>query len=68
MGKRKLSKNYLNGAVEEITIAINNLNNRLISVESVFTTYIQWMRHEKKFKKYIEKKYKDNPSVQSEEK
>ena len=68
MGKRKLPKNYLNGAVEEITIAINNLNNRLISVESVFTTYIQWMRHEKKFKKYIEKKYKDNPSVQSEEK
>ena len=68
MGKRKLSKNYLNGAVEEITIAINNLNNRLISVESVFTTYIQWMRHEKKFKKYIEKKYKDNTPVQSEEK
>ena len=68
MGKRKQSKNYLNGAVKEITIAINNLNNRLISVESVFSTYVEWMKHEKKFKKYLEKKYKDNPPVQSKEK
>ena len=68
MGKRKQSKNYLNGAVKEITMAINNLNNRLISVESVFSTYVEWMKHEKKFKKYLEKKYKDNPPVQSKEK
>ena len=68
MGKRKLPKNYLNDAVKEIITAINNLNNRLTSVESVFATYVEWMRHEKKFKKYIEKKYKDNPPVQSEEK
>jgi|TARA_Y100000296_G_C5083146_1_gene210980 hypothetical protein len=68
MGKRKQSKNYLNGAVKEITMAINNLNNRLISVESVFSSYVEWMKHEKKFKKYLEKKYKDNPPVQSKEK
>ena len=68
MGKRKQSKNYLNDAVKEITMAINNLNNRLISVESVFSTYVEWMKHEKKFKKYLEKKYKDNPPVQSKEK
>ena len=68
MGKRKQPKNYLNGAIKEITMAINNLNNRLISVESVFSTYVEWMKHEKKFKKYLEKKYKDNPPVQSKEK
>jgi len=68
MGKRKQSKNYLNDAVKEITMAINNLNNRLISVESVFSSYVEWMKHEKKFKKYLEKKYKDNPPVQSKEK
>ena len=68
MAKRKLPKNYLDNAVKEIITAINNLNNRLTSVESVFATYVEWMRHEKKFKKYIEKKYKDNTPVQSEEK
>jgi len=68
MAKRKLPKNYLNDAVKEIITAINNLNNRLTSVESVFATYVEWMKHEKKFKKYIEKKYKDNTPVQSEEK
>ena len=67
MGNRKYPKNYLNGAVEEIIKAINNLNNRLTSVESVFATYVQWMRHEKKFKKYIDKKYKDSTPVQSKE-
>ena len=68
MGKRNLPKNYLNSAIEDITKAINNLHSRLTSVESVFATYVEWMRHEKKFKKYIEKKYKDNPPVQSKEK
>jgi len=68
MAKRKLPKNYLDNAVKEIITAINNLNNRLTSVESVFSTYVEWMRHEKKFKKYLEKKYKDNTPVQSEEK
>ena len=68
MAKRKLPKNYLDNAVKEIITAINNLNNRLISVESVFSTYVEWMKHEKKFKKYLEKKYKDNPPVQSKEK
>ena len=68
MGKRKQSKNYLNDAVKEITMAINNLNNRLISVESVFSSYVECMKHEKKLKKYLEKKYKDNPPVQSKEK
>ena len=68
MGKRKQPKNYLDGAVKEIIKAVNNLNNRLTSVESVFSTYVEWMRHEKKFKKYLEKKYKDNSTVQSKEK
>jgi len=68
MGKRKLPKNYLNSAVEEITMAVNNLNNRLISVESVFSTYVEWMKHEKKFKKYLDKKYKDSAPVQGEQK
>ena len=68
MGKRKQPKNYLNGAVKEITTAINNLNNRLINVESIFATYIEWMKHEKKFKKYLDKKYKDSAPVQGEEK
>ena len=68
MGKRKQPKNYLDNTVKEIITAINNLNNRLISVESVFSTYVEWMKHEKKFKKYLEKKYKDNPPVQSKEK
>ena len=68
MGKRKQSKNYLNDDVKEIIMAINNLNNRLVSVESVFSSYVEWMKHEKKFKKYLEKKYKDNPPVQSKEK
>jgi DNA-binding transcriptional regulator GbsR (MarR family) len=68
MAKRKLPKKYLDNAVKEIITAINNLNNRLTSVESVFSTYVEWMKHEKKFKKYLEKKYKDNPPVQSKEK
>jgi hypothetical protein len=68
MAKRKLPKNYLENAVKEIITAINNLNNRLTSVESVFSTYVEWMKHDKKFKKYLEKKYKDNPPVQNEEK
>jgi len=68
MAKRKLPKNYLDNAVKEIITAINNLNNRLTSVESVFSTYVEWMKHDKKFKKYLEKKYKDNPPVQNEEK
>ena len=68
MGKRKQPKNYLNGAVNELAAAANNLNNRLTSVESVFATYIEWMKHEKKFKKYLDKKYKDSAPVQGEEK
>ena len=67
MAKRKLSKNYLNDSIKEITMAINNLNNRLISVESVFSTYVEWMKHDKKFKKYLEKKYKDKAPVQDKE-
>ena len=68
MGKRKQPKNYLDSAVKDMTTAINNLHSRLTSVESVFSTYVEWMRHDKKFKKYLEKKYKDKPPVQSKEK
>ena len=37
MGKRKLPKNYLNGAVEEITKAINNLNNKNMNKNTYLT-------------------------------
>ena len=68
MGKRNRPKNYLDTSVKEMIVAINNLNSRLLSVESVFATYLEWMRHEKKFKKYLEKKYKDKTPVQDKEK
>ena len=68
MGKRKQPKNYLDNTVKEIITAINNLNSRITGVESVFSTYVEWMNHEKKFKKYLEKKYPNNPPVQIKEK
>ena len=67
MAKRKLPKNYLEASFKEMIVAVNNLHSRLTSVESVFATYVEWMRHEKKFKKYLEKKYKDKPPVQDKE-
>ena len=67
MAKRKKSKNYLETSFKEMIVAVNNLHSRLTSVESVFATYVEWMRHEKKFKKYLEKKYKDKPPVQDKE-
>mgnify|MGYP003147756982 FL=1 len=66
MPKRKFSKNYLDNLTEEITTAINTLNSRLTNIENVVSAYVQWRRHDKRFKKYIKKQYEKNsnsPSV-----
>ena len=70
MAKRNQPKGYLDKTVKEIVTAINNLHNRLTSVESVFSTYIAWMKHDKKFRKHLEKKFppKKDESKQPEHK
>ena len=68
MGKRNRPKNYLDTSVKELYNALNIIGIRLQTLEATFSTYIEWMRHEKKFKKYLEKKYKDKTPVQDEEK
>ena len=67
MGKRKLPKNYLNDSIQKLVIAINGLHKRVSDIELAFTEYIEWMKHEKKFSKHLEKKYKDKSSVQDKE-
>jgi hypothetical protein len=61
MAKRKLPKNWINMAIED-------LHRRIFALEVTFTHYLEMVKKDDKLKKYMEKKGKENKQKGEEEK
>jgi hypothetical protein len=53
MAKRKLPKNW-------IDMALGDLHKRILAIEVTFTHFLEMVKKEKKLKKFMEKKGKEN--------
>lgn len=53
MAKRKLPKNWM-------TMALEDMHRRILGLEVTFTHYLEMVKKDEKLKKYMEKKGEEN--------
>jgi hypothetical protein len=59
LNKDRISKHDIRRAINNIVISMHNINNRIINIENIVSLYVEYNKHDKKFEKYLEKKFKD---------